>query len=148
MGRFILVAGLILAALPFAAEAAQAPIPALPNVSPSTPLINLQGQQTSGQLSIPVDKSQLIHVDQSFGEISVGNKDIADVVPLSRNLIYVLGKKRGATNLTISDQGGNVIAVVDVVVAYDVDAMRRGLADIAPEERVVIRPAGDALILS
>ena len=148
MRRFILVAGLILAALPFAAEAAQAPVPALPNVSPSTPLINLQGQQTSGQLSIPVDKSQLIHVDQSFGEISVGNKDIADVVPLSRNLIYVLGKKRGSTNLTISDQGGNVIAVVDVVVAYDVDAMRRGLIDIAPEERVVIRPAGDALILS
>jgi len=148
MRRFILVAGLILAAMPFAAEAAQAPVPALPNVSPSTPLINLQGQQTSGQLSIPVDKSQLIHVDQSFGEISVGNKDIADVVPLSRNLIYVLGKKRGATNLTISDQAGNIISVVDVLVTFDSDALKRSLADVLPEEKIAIQPAGDALILS
>jgi hypothetical protein len=88
-------------------------VPSLPNVPPSTPVINLEGRQTSGQLTVPVDKSQLLHVDQQFGEISVGNKDIADVVPLSRNLIYVLGKKRGATNLTISDQAGNVLSVVD-----------------------------------
>src|SRR5215471_17323394 len=120
----------------------------LPSAPPNAPVINLEARQTTGQLTVPVDKSQLLHVDQTFGEISVGNRDVADVVPLTRNLIYVLGKKRGATNLTLSDQGGNVIAVIDVVVAYDVDAMRRGLADIVPEERIQIRPAGDALILT
>src|SRR6266446_1415008 len=153
--RFALLFSFALASLCFGAQA-QAPLAPnaqtgmlpLPNTPPSAPVINLEARQTTGQLTVPVDKSQLLHVDQAFGEISVGNRDIADVVPLTRNLIYVLGKKRGSTNLTISDQGGNVIAVVDVVVAYDIDAMRRGLADIAPEERVVIRPAGDALILS
>src|SRR5712671_3611927 len=143
MRRFILIASLALAALPFAAEA-QAPTPALASVPPSTPLINLQAQQGSGQLDIPLDKSQLLHVDQTFGEISVGNKDIADVVPLSRNLIYVLGKKRGATNLTISDQAGNVISVVDVLVTFDADALKRSLSDVLPEEKVTIQPAGDS----
>src|SRR4030095_12807337 len=61
---------------------------------------------------------------------------------------YVLGKQRGATNLTISDPTGNVIAVVDIIVAFDVDALRRGLSDIVPGEQVSIRPAGSALILS
>jgi pilus assembly protein CpaC len=154
MRRFILMASLVLAVLPFAAQA-QAPTPLqappaplLASVPPSTPVINLQARQTSGQLSIPVDKSQLLHVDQAFGELSVGNKDIADVVPLSRNLIYVLGKKRGATNITISDQGGNILAVVDVLVTFDADALKRSLADVLPEEKVSIQPAGDSLILS
>src|SRR6185295_15569746 len=69
----------------------------LPSTPPNAPVINLEVRQTTGQLAVPVDKSQLLHVDQTFGEISVGNRDIADVVPLTRNLIYVLGKKRGAT---------------------------------------------------
>jgi pilus assembly protein CpaC len=143
----VLAAGLLLALLPFAARA-QPATPSLPNVSPSTPVINLQARQTSGQLTVPVDKSQLLRVDQAFGEISVGNKDIADVVPLSRNLIYVLGKKRGATNLTISDQTGNVLAVVDVLVTFDTDALRRSLTDVLPEERVDIRAAADSLVLT
>ena len=123
-------------------------MPGLPNAAPAVPVINLQARQTTGQLTVPVDKSQLLHVDQVFGEISVGNQQIADVVPLTRNLIYVLGKRRGATNLTISDPAGNVIAVVDVVVSFDVDGLRRGLADLVPGETINIRPAGDALVLS
>jgi pilus assembly protein CpaC len=123
-------------------------MPALPSAAPMAPVINLQARQTTGQLTVPVDKSQLLHVDQVFGEISVGNQEIADVVPLTRNLIYVLGRRRGATNLTIQDPAGNVIAVVDVIVAYDVDGLRRGLADLVPGENVNIRPAGDALVLS
>ena len=85
----------------------------LPSTAPAAPVINLEARQTTGQLTVPVNKSQLLHVDQVFGELSVGNQAIADVVPLTRNLIHVLGKTRGATNLTISDPTGNVIAVVD-----------------------------------
>lgn len=151
------VLGLALALLSFGAQAqtSLAPIGGamqgmlpLPSAPPGSPVINLEARQTTGQLTVPVDKSQLLHVDQVFGELSVGNQMIADVVPLTRNLIYVLGRQRGATNLTISDPTGNVIAVVDIIVAYDVDALRRGLSDIVPGEQVTIRPAGDALILS
>src|SRR4051812_4852020 len=65
--------------------------------------VTLPQQDGTAEMVIPVDKSQLLRVDRGFNEISVGNRDIADVVPLTRNLIYVLGKKRGATNLTLSD---------------------------------------------
>jgi len=126
---------------------AQISVP-LPSAPPANAIINLQGRQTSGQLTVPVDKSQLLHVDQAFGEISVGNKDIADVVPLSRNLVYVLGKKRGATNFTISDQGGNIVAIVDVLVTFDADSLRRSLGDVLPEEKVTVKAAGDSLVLT
>jgi pilus assembly protein CpaC len=157
MRNCVLALGLILASLSLGAQAQTPLAPAgqamqgmlpLPSAPPMSPVINLEARQTTGQLTVPVDKSQLLHVDQVFGELSVGNQMIADVVPLTRNLIYVLGRQRGATNLTISDQTGNVIAVIDIIVAYDVDALRRGLSDIVPGEQVTIRPAGDALVLS
>src|SRR5712671_2005509 len=143
-----LLGGLIFALSGSAAYAQQQMMAPLPAAPPGVPIVNLEARQATGQLAVPLDKSQLLHVDQAFGEISVGNRDIADVQPLTRNLIYVLGKKRGTTNITISDQGGNIIAVVDVQVGFDVDALRRGLSDIVPDERIAIRPAGDALILS
>src|SRR5688572_30407836 len=153
----LVMLGLVLASLSYGAQAQTALSPTgsamqgmlpLPGAAPGAPVINLEARQTTGQLTVPVDKSQLLHVDQVFGELSVGNQMIADVVPLTRNLIYVLGRQRGATNLTISDPTGNVIAVVDIIVAYDIDALQRGLSDIIPGERVQIRPAGNALILS
>jgi pilus assembly protein CpaC len=153
----VVMLGIALASLSYGALAQTALSPTgsamqgmlpLPSAPPMAPVINLEARQTTGQLTVPVDKSQLLHVDQVFGELSVGNQMIADVVPLTRNLIYVLGRQRGATNLTISDPTGNVIAVIDIIVAYDIDALQRGLTDIVPGERVQIRPAGNALILS
>jgi pilus assembly protein CpaC len=153
----IVMLGLALASLSVAAQAQtplrpsgaamQGMLP-LPSAPPMAPVINLEARQTTGQLTVPVDKSQLLHVDQVFGELSVGNQMIADVVPLTRNLIYVLGRQRGSTNLTISDPIGNVIAVVDVIVAYDIDALQRALTDVVPGEQVTIRPAGNSLILT
>jgi pilus assembly protein CpaC len=132
-----------------AAPAADAQMQRMSAPEPESPnIVNLPETQASGQITIPVDKSQLVHVDRMFGEISVGNKDVADVVPLTKNLIYVLGKKRGATNVTISDDRGNVIAVVDVLVTYDVDSLRQGLTALIPDENVTIRPAADSLVLS
>jgi pilus assembly protein CpaC len=156
--KCILALGLVLASVALGAQAqtpagpagqAMKGMPPLPSPPPpGAPVINLEARQTTGQLTVPVDKSQLLYVDRVFGELSVGNQMIADVVPLTRNLIYVLGRQRGSTNLTISDPAGNLIAVVDVTVAFDVEALQRGLADVVPGEQVTIRPAGDALILS
>ncbi|MDE2184288.1 MAG: type II and III secretion system protein family protein [Alphaproteobacteria bacterium] len=113
----------------------------------SAPMTDVRSGQTSGQIYVPVAKSQLLHVDQSFREINVGDKDIADVLPLSRNLIYVLGKKYGTTNLTIRRAGGQIIAVVDVVVTYDIDGLKQRLHELMPDENINVVPAGDAISL-
>jgi pilus assembly protein CpaC len=102
---------------------------------------------TAGQLVVPAGKSQLLHLDQPFREISVGSKDIADVQPLSRTTIYVLGKKMGTTNLTIRGAGGAVIAVVDVDVTYDVEGLATRIHEMMPDENIKIVPAGDAIEL-
>src|SRR5262245_62292336 len=62
------------------------------------------------ELVVPLGKSQLLRVDRPFDEVSVGSPEVADVVPLSKTLVYVLGKKPGTTNVTLTTSSGQVIA--------------------------------------
>lgn len=142
----IVLRGLIVLALAFGA-CAQAASAAKDKSVPSAPMTNVRSGETAGQIYVPAAKSQLLHVDQAFHEINVGDKDIADVLPLSRNLIYVLGKKHGTTNLTIRGASGQVIAVVDVVVTYDIDGLKQRIHELMPEENINVVPAGDAISL-
>ena len=110
--------------------------------------VRLRDQARAGELLVPLNKSQVIEVDRSFAEVSVGNPEIADVVPLTRQSLYVFGKQLGTTSLTITDSGGAVIAVVDLVVSYDLEGLRAKIFELLPGETVEVRPANDGVILS
>jgi len=140
--------GLPAAAAPHAAPAR--PAMALPpDVSGATPIvINISPGRSTSKIVVPIDKSRIVHFDQPFSRVHVGSGDIAEVVPLSPSTIYLLGKKRGSTNLTITTANNAIVAVVDVVVTYDLDGLRQHLSDLLPTESVEIQPAGDALVLS
>jgi pilus assembly protein CpaC len=102
----------------------------------------------AGELLVPLNKSQVIEVDRPFAEISVGNPEIADVTALTQQALYVFGKQLGTTSLTITDSRGDVIAIVDLVVSYDIEGLRAKLFELLPGQRVEVRPASDGLILS
>ena len=140
--------GLPAAAAPRAAPVR--PVMALPpDVSGATPIvINISPGRSTSRIVVPIDKSRIVHFDQPFSRVHVGSGDIAEVVPLSPSTIYLLGKKRGSTNLTITTANNAIVAVVDVVVTYDLDGLRQHLSDLLPTESVEIQPAGDALVLS
>jgi pilus assembly protein CpaC len=53
----------------------------------------------AGALVVPLNKSEVLEVDKTFKRVTVGNPEIADVLPLSDRTIYVLGKQIGLTNL-------------------------------------------------
>jgi pilus assembly protein CpaC len=124
------------------------PSPAAADTGTVRSPVRLRDQARAGELLVPLNKSQVIEVDRSFAEVSVGNPEIADVVPLTRQSLYVFGKQLGTTSLTITDNGGDVIAVVDLVVSYDIEGLRAKLFELLPGQTVEVRPASDGLILS
>jgi pilus assembly protein CpaC len=110
--------------------------------------VRLHDRARAGEVLVPLNKSQVIEVDRAFAEISVGNPEIADVAPLTRQALYVFGKQLGTTSLTITDSAGNVIAIVDLVVSHDIAGLKAKLFELLPGEAVEVRPASDGLILS
>jgi pilus assembly protein CpaC len=123
-------------------------IPSQAEAAGVRPPLRLNTQARAGELMVPLNKSQVIEVDRSFAEISVGNPEIADVTPLTQQGLYVFGKQLGTTSLTITDSQGDVIAIVDVIVSYDIKGLKAKLGELLPGEPVQVRQASDGLILS
>lgn len=103
----------------------------------------------AGRLEVPVNKSQMLTVDQPFGRVMVGNPEIADITPINSRSIYVLGGKLpGTTSLTIYDRSNKVIAVIDVAVGPDVVSLRQQMTQLLPGEKIDAHISNDAIVLT
>ncbi|MEC9368052.1 MAG: pilus assembly protein N-terminal domain-containing protein [Pseudomonadota bacterium] len=101
-------------------------------------MLRTEGPERIMRIQVPVDKSETVRVDRSFTEALVGNSEIADVIPLTDQSLYVLGKKIGATRLSILDSDKRLLGIVEVEVAYDVTALRAQIQQSAPESAVKV----------
>lgn len=98
------------------------------------------------RMRVSANKSQTIRLDAAFTDVLVGSSEIADVIPLSDQTLYVLGKKIGTTNVSILDSARRVVGVVDVEVAPDAAALSDKLAA-GVGGGIRARTAGDQLVL-
>jgi pilus assembly protein CpaC len=101
-----------------------------------------------GTFAVPLNRSQLLQLDRAFSEVSIGNPDIASVVPLTTQMVYVFGQDLGSTNMTFLGDDGQVLAVVDLVVSYDIEGLKERIHQLVPGENIQIRPAGRSIVLS
>jgi pilus assembly protein CpaC len=74
---------------------------------------------SSRALVVTLYKSRTIHLDRPFATAVVGSPDIADVLPMTDQGLYIQGKKIGTTNVSVFDQDQKLVAVVDLEVALD-----------------------------
>lgn len=102
----------------------------------------------AGQLDVPLNKSQVVQVDQPFSRAMIGNPDIADIMPITNRSLYVLGKKMGTTSLTVYDSKGRMVSVVDVAVGPDIVSLRRQMAELMPREAIGARISNDSVVLT
>lgn len=141
---FVLVAGITtaLAVAPCVAQQAQPVRPRQPErvVIPQRPIQSLG-------MEVAVDKSQVLHIDRPFTDLAVGKSEIADVIALTNQSIYVLGKAIGSTSLSIYGQNHQLIAVINVVVTPDVGDIKAELHQVIPHEPVEVRAAAGSVIL-
>ena len=131
----------ILAATALAAVCAAAPAAAQASA------ISIAEGVHAGEVAVPVNKSQVIRSDRPYSKALIGNPEVADVLPLTDQSLYVLGKKMGTTSLTLYDRSNTLIAVVDVVVGPDVISLRRQLSELMPADGVGARISNDSIVL-
>lgn len=127
---------------------------ALAGATAMVPRAAAQGGRTDGvgatyQVEIGVGKSQVLEVPGPYTDLMVADPKVADVLPLSSDSIYVVGKGLGATALTVYGPGKRLIAAVNVIVGPDIDGFKSRLHELLPNEKdVVARPANQSLLVS
>jgi len=119
---------------------------ALPQLA-SAQIVSAAEGVHAGELAVPVNKSQVLRSDRPFAKALIGNPEIADVLPLTDQSLYVLGKSAGTTSLTLYDSRDRLIAVVDIAVGPDVIGLRRQLSELMPGDNVGARMVNDSIVL-
>lgn len=99
-------------------------------------------------IEVAVNKSQVLHVDRPFTDLAVGESKVADVIALTNQSIYVLGKAIGSTSLSIYGQNHQLIATINVVVTPDVGDIRAELHQLLPHEQISVRAVNGSVVLS
>lgn len=101
------------------------------------------------ELTLSLGKSQMIYSPSPLDQVVIGNPEIADIKLLSSRHVLILGLKPGHTNLAFRDQNRNLVALMDVIVGYDMEQMKRRIYELMPEEKgIELRGSNDQVILS
>ncbi|MEZ5681350.1 MAG: type II and III secretion system protein family protein [Erythrobacter sp.] len=102
----------------------------------------------AGTLEIPLNKSQVVTADRAIAKALIGNAEIADIVALTENSLYVLGKGMGTTSLTLYDARGRVLSVMDIAVGPDSEAFRDQVGRLIPGSQIDAHISGESLVLT
>jgi pilus assembly protein CpaC len=102
----------------------------------------------AGELEVAINKSQIVTADRAIDRAMIGSEAIADVLPVSDRSIYILGKSVGTTSLTLYDKANRVIAVMDISVGPDVEALRTQLDEMFPGQTIDARLTNGKLMLT
>ncbi len=110
--------------------------------------IRLHDRSVVSKVRITHDKSLTVRLDRPVADAMIANPDIADVVPLTAQSVYLVGKKIGLTRLTLLDSQKNLVGIIEIEVSYDIDALRLELVRNVPGGDFTIRTANGRIILS
>ena len=102
----------------------------------------------SNDVTVLSNRAVVVESTEAFVELSVAQPEIADVQPLSDRSIYILGKQRGSTTLTLLGEGGRLISNVTIHVRPDLGELKQRLATLMPDDPVEVRAAGAGIVLS
>ena len=105
--------------------------------------------RASSTLSVAVGKSLTISTAKPITRASVAAPEIADLLMLSPQQVYLIGKAPGATNVALWYDADRQLATYDVEVTPDVAALKEKLHLALPEEKGIrVMGAHDGITLA
>ena len=103
---------------------------------------------SSKAFQVPLYKSRILDVEKPVRKLSVGNPEIADILVLRANQVYVVGKSLGSTNVVLWDSSNRIIATIDIEITHDVDTLKAKLHELMPDEDISVNSAQGSIVLS
>ncbi len=88
------------------------------------------------KLQLVVGKSIILKAPTPVKRVSIADPDIAAIIFLPPNEIYITGKASGITNLTLW-QNKKISVIYDLEVDYDISRLKQKLHDVLPLEKEI-----------
>jgi pilus assembly protein CpaC len=155
-GKMRLAAWSVLAGLALSATSLGADAPATQEITAAQPTTQPTSRATgslvsnglspSGNISLMVNKSQVITTRVPYKRVSIAQPDIADVTLVGANEVLVTAKKAGATQLILWDDGDHS-QIIDVVVTFDLRALQEQIKALFPTSNIDATSANGTIVL-
>jgi pilus assembly protein CpaC len=116
------------------------------------PLQHAQAQiEDSGpvrHIVVTINKSRTLRLEKPFASAVVGSPDIVDALPMSDRTLYIQGKKVGTTNVSVFDQGMQLIGVIDVEVTLDTGNLQEKIRSSTGSRGIRVGSSNGQIVLS
>lgn len=107
------------------------------------------GERKPTDLRLAIGQSQIIQSAVPLEQVVIGSPDVADIKLLSSRRVLILGIKPGRTNLVFRQKDGDLVALMEVSVGYDLTGIKYKLHELMPHEPALqVRDTNDRVILS
>jgi pilus assembly protein CpaC len=104
-------------------------------------------QQVSNE-TVTLYKSRTLCFSGPFSTAVVGAPEIADVLPMTDSMLYIQGKKIGATNISVFDPQRRLISVIDLEVKPDTSSLQKKIAASTGGRNINVTSANGEVVLS
>src|SRR5688572_9029178 len=102
----------------------------------------------STTFSVPIYKSRVVELPGPVKRVSIGNPDIADVLLLGDDGLYVLGKDLGATNVMLWDRDDRLVSALNITITHDLDSLRKQISTVLPSETIELWSSQRNIVLA
>ena len=99
-------------------------------------------------VTVSLNQSRVINLRTQAARVSVANPEIADILVIDPRQVYVVGKQLGTTNVVLWDANDKVRGTINLEVTPDLDLLKTRLHEVLPGERVQVRSAQGAIVVS
>lgn len=120
LARF--VSALVLGTSLYTAELISAP-----RATAQEGIIHLSAQTNTKTVQVGKGKTKTLKADRSFGEIVVGDPEIAVVTPLTDRTFYVVGTQPGITGIALYDEDRDLVGMLDIEVGPDTSLLNKAI---------------------
>ncbi len=101
-----------------------------------------------GKFQVALYKSGIIKLARAANKVSVGNPDIADILVMPGDQLYILGKRLGTTNVVVWDKPGRIFEAFDIEVTHDLENLKVKLHELLPGEVIEVHSSQGKIILN
>ena len=104
--------------------------------------------QAAQSLTIAIGATETFRTALSYGDLVVGDPEIADVMPLTDQSFYIHGRKLGTTTIAAYDAQKALIGTIEVEVSYNTNRLQAELRRRLPGARIEVSSINGRIVLS